>query len=437
MIEGFLFFIAKQLLVIAITALLFFAFGWWLRCKLNKCGATLAELEAERTRAKANDNRLKEAETRAKQAEEAIAKVKTEASSRLVGMVPEADLTKAQNALTDEKRKASELQSKIQRSDDGYKALKSAELKIIDLQNDLSKAREEAMRLKTQSSTPTLNLDTEAELARMKNTVRTAETMAGDERRRANELQKEVAALTEKLEKAKNGDASSKNTAVESSLKSKADAELASAKAALKAAEATLAVEKNRVVLLDREFKNAKGLLAQAKSEIEKLKAAAEEVTTPPAFKKPEDTTLKSAPIPTANKTAAIATHQTALSFEETPVPPLSVVEEVKRPEKITIATEVLGKRVAQDDLKIIEGIGPKIEELIHADGIKTWKQLAESSAETLKEILSRAGERFVMHDPQTWPRQSLLAHEGKWDELRAWQDQLDGGQLAEPGLDA
>jgi hypothetical protein len=281
MIEGFLFFIAQQLVVIAITALLFFAFGWWLRCKLKKCGATLAELEAEKNRARGNDSRLKEAESRAKLAEEALVKAKTQSSSQLVGMVPEADLTKAQNALTDERRKASELQAKIQRSDDGYKALQSAELKIIDLQNDLSKAREEAMRLKTLSATPALNLDAEAELARMKTTVRTAETMAGDERRRAAELQKEIVSLTEKLQKSKLSDAGIKATAAESSLQSIAGSELAKARAALKAAEASLAVEKTRVVLLDREFNHAKKLLAEAKAETEKVKATTRESDNP------------------------------------------------------------------------------------------------------------------------------------------------------------
>ena len=73
------------------------------------------------------------------------------------------------------------------------------------------------------------------------------------------------------------------------------------------------------------------------------------------------------------------------------------------------------------DDLKIIKGIGPKIEELLHTDGITTWQKLGETSAEEIKEILTRAGERFVMHDPTTWPRQAL-DHESKWDELRAWQ---------------
>ena len=455
MFEGLLFFIAKQLVVIAITALLFFAFGWWLRCKLNKCGATLAELEAERNRSKANDGRIKEAEARVKQAEEAIAKAKAEASAKLVGMVSEASLTLAQNALTDERRKASELQAKIQRSEDGYKALRNAETKINDLQNELSKAREEAVRLRAQNGSPTIALDVEAELARMKTTVRTAETMAGDERRRAGELQKEVAALTEKLEQAKQGETSQKANAAETSVKSKLNSELEAAKAALKAAEASLAIEKNRVVYLDREFNQAKSQLAEARSETEKLKATASETVNRSTLELADTALLKNSLAPAAttlefaslvdssaadkaaaDKAAAMPVHQTTLSFDDAPVSTSPRIENEKRPERNVIATETLGKRVVQDDLKIVEGIGPKIEELIHADGIKTWKQLSETSVETLKDILSRAGERFVMHDPQTWPRQSLLAHEGKWAELRTWQDQLDGGKLVAPGTD-
>jgi hypothetical protein len=36
------------------------------------------------------------------------------------------------------------------------------------------------------------------------------------------------------------------------------------------------------------------------------------------------------------------------------------------------------------------------------------------------------------MHNPTTWPRQGQLAHEAKWEEHRAWQDQFDGGKLPE-----
>jgi hypothetical protein len=46
MFEGNVFFILKLLPILALAALLFTWFGWWLRCKLCKCGATQAEVDA-------------------------------------------------------------------------------------------------------------------------------------------------------------------------------------------------------------------------------------------------------------------------------------------------------------------------------------------------------------------------------------------------------
>lgn len=89
----------------------------------------------------------------------------------------------------------------------------------------------------------------------------------------------------------------------------------------------------------------------------------------------------------------------------------------------------VYGKSYKQNDLKIVEGIGPKIEELFKTSGILTWKALGETSVDRLREILSKAGERYQIHDPSTWPRQSKLAYEGKWQELKDWQNKLDGGR--------
>jgi hypothetical protein len=42
---------------------------------------------------------------------------------------------------------------------------------------------------------------------------------------------------------------------------------------------------------------------------------------------------------------------------------------------------------------------------------------------------LEAAGSRFSMHNPETWAAQSALAANGKWTELSAWQDELDGGR--------
>jgi predicted flap endonuclease-1-like 5' DNA nuclease len=93
------------------------------------------------------------------------------------------------------------------------------------------------------------------------------------------------------------------------------------------------------------------------------------------------------------------------------------------------LAKAVFGKKIKENDLKIIDGIGPKIEVLFKTSGIITWKLLSETSVNRLKEVLSKAGERYQIHDPATWPRQSKLAYEGKWEELKNWQKQLDGGR--------
>lgn len=83
----------------------------------------------------------------------------------------------------------------------------------------------------------------------------------------------------------------------------------------------------------------------------------------------------------------------------------------------------------ANDDLKIIEGIGPKIEGLLKDAGIHTWEELAEADADQLRNILHTAGESYRIHDPTTWPAQSRLAANGSWELLREYQEQLKGGR--------
>lgn len=82
------------------------------------------------------------------------------------------------------------------------------------------------------------------------------------------------------------------------------------------------------------------------------------------------------------------------------------------------------------DDLKIVEGIGPKIEELLHNAGIKTYAQLANSSVESINSILQAAGPRYQMHNPSTWAQQAGLANNGHWNELKLLQDELNKGKV-------
>lgn len=81
------------------------------------------------------------------------------------------------------------------------------------------------------------------------------------------------------------------------------------------------------------------------------------------------------------------------------------------------------------DDLKIVEGIGPKIEEIFHGAGILTFADLAGKNADELREILLSHGNQYKMFDPETWPAQAQLAADGKWDELNQLKDELQGGR--------
>ena len=84
-------------------------------------------------------------------------------------------------------------------------------------------------------------------------------------------------------------------------------------------------------------------------------------------------------------------------------------------------------KEVKKQDLGKIEGIGPKISEVLASSGILTYADLAEASQDKLKEALAKGGDAFKMHDPTTWTAQAKLADQGKWNELQKMQDDLNG----------
>jgi predicted flap endonuclease-1-like 5' DNA nuclease len=93
-------------------------------------------------------------------------------------------------------------------------------------------------------------------------------------------------------------------------------------------------------------------------------------------------------------------------------------------------AKSIFGRNIVENDLTIIEGIGEKIEQLLQKRGITTWHQLSQTTAETIKEILvTDGGNAYQIHDPKTWPAQALLAYEGKWTELKEYQDKLVAGR--------
>lgn len=117
-----------------------------------------------------------------------------------------------------------------------------------------------------------------------------------------------------------------------------------------------------------------------------------------------------------------------------------SLVEEVAVIEEILPIADIVENPVVeqevsvntfsnQDDLKVVEGIGPAIEKLLNDKNIFTFEQLSTTSAESIKEILAEAGSRFAIHDPETWPFQAQLLNEGRMEEFQKLTDELKGGK--------
>lgn len=85
-------------------------------------------------------------------------------------------------------------------------------------------------------------------------------------------------------------------------------------------------------------------------------------------------------------------------------------------------------KTAKADDLKRIEGIGPKIAGLLNDAGITTFAQLGKASKKKLADVLQAAGARFRLAKPDTWQEQAKLAAAGKEEELKKLQGELKGG---------
>ena len=105
--------------------------------------------------------------------------------------------------------------------------------------------------------------------------------------------------------------------------------------------------------------------------------------------------------------------------------------ESIPLPDEVASVSEIAPKAepapVKSDDLRKIEGIGPKIHATLQAAGIETFAQLAAYNPADLKQILVDAGIRIGY--PETWPQQAALAAAGAWDELEAFQATLKGGR--------
>ncbi len=145
-------------------------------------------------------------------------------------------------------------------------------------------------------------------------------------------------------------------------------------------------------------------------------------------------TMMQRSSAPTVRQTAIeISPEILAANIQDTETPVL------KEPAKVAAGGVVEGIKVRMapvamppahpDDLRRIEGIGPKIAGLLQKAGITTYTQLAQTDAARLKEILEAENLPFI--NPETWPDQAALAAREDWDGLNILQAELKGGKRA------
>ena len=106
------------------------------------------------------------------------------------------------------------------------------------------------------------------------------------------------------------------------------------------------------------------------------------------------------------------------------------VVEKVAEvQEKAAEVVEKVTREAKPKDLQKIEGIGPKISQILVAKGIVDLTALAETGVEQLQAILKDAGSRYKLADPTTWPEQAKIGADEGMKALKAFQATLKGGR--------
>lgn len=99
-----------------------------------------------------------------------------------------------------------------------------------------------------------------------------------------------------------------------------------------------------------------------------------------------------------------------------------------RRAEPTVIPTsEPVPAHMSADDLTKIEGIGPKVAQVLNDAGITTFEGLARADSGEVQNVLDAAG--LQMMNPEGWIEQADLAAKGDWEGVRRLQEELKGGR--------
>ncbi len=88
---------------------------------------------------------------------------------------------------------------------------------------------------------------------------------------------------------------------------------------------------------------------------------------------------------------------------------------------KVEVEKVVAPKTNEKNDLKVIKGIGPKLEETLNKVGLVAYDQLAKMTLKDMRALLTEAGVNAKMYDVSGWKAQAKLAVKGDMDAVANW----------------
>lgn len=392
------------------TAGLFALIGWWLRGKKAVPAAAAASTSAAKSAAPSPSERqrLRDLEAKLRASESAAAAAAEQIKTLTTTSVPKAQHDTLAAELETTRTNASALEVQLRKSRDVQATLqaqaneagKKIQARAITLENELSTARTEIQRLLALSGPNTDGMKRlEGEIETVRTRLRAVESQLAERNAELNALKASALATT----------ARAPRTIAPRSTTPGASLDLLGFDLTPAAPESAPASPNTSAPATD-----APPAAATATLESNSAPVAPAPATEPiPA--------LEPAPAPASSVEASATSPVTAAVPESD--------------HALSSASAIMGQAITPNDLTLIEGIGPKISELLTAAGISTWETLAEADPGHLQTILAAAGPAFAIHHPGTWPEQARLAADAKWFQLRALKEKLEAGQPPETAL--
>jgi len=209
------------------------------------------------------------------------------------------------------------------------------------------------------------------------------------------------------------------------------------AEGAASAAESARAAEVARVAPRELAVAEPRGLAVPPPHELSKQPPHEVVIPPPRAIMTPPPGARTIQNQPKAKATDKKATQPGTPTLKSKPATPKKVTPQqledaVKKSAKAKAAPKGTRAAAPADDLKQVEGIGPKIAAALVKGGISTFAKLAATSEADLKATLEKEGLRFAP-SLGTWAEQAALLAKGDTKKLRALQDKLTGGRRTQP----